>query len=204
MKRKINKSALLLLFALFVSCTFAITGCSKIGFVSSSSITSADTTANAVKKSISSFLIDADTSGYGMIQGTETIIEVTVDNCSWTVYAVDASAFKQSNSVAWGTMQEEIKANDSKDSVSSGERLLGISLANNLSELEKGSMWAYCKDGVCLYAMYSPDFTDRISSHSDVPTVEDCKSGSFAWNGDAGVTASGYIIGTNPKLIDVN
>lgn len=200
MKRKISKSALLL-FVLFVSCTFAITGCSKIGVVDNNAITSSDSIAYTVKNSLSNFLTDADTSGYGMIQGAETIIEFTVDNHSWTVYAVDASVFKQSDSVTWGTTQEEIKANDSKESVSSGERLLGINLANIFSESEKGSMWAYCKDGTCLYAMYSPDFTDRISSHSDVPTLDDFKSGSFAWNGNDGIGDSGYIIGTNPKLI---
>lgn len=200
MKKNIIKFALLL-FVLIVSCTFAITGCSKTGAVDDRAITSSDMTASAVKNSVSDFLSDADISGYGMIQDAQTIIEATVVDRSWTVYAVDASVFKQSDSVTWGTTQENIKANDSKDSVSSGERLVGISLANIFPNLEKGSMLAYCKDGTCLYVMYSPDFTDRISSHSDVPSLNDFESGSFAWKGNDGIIDSGYIIGTYPKLI---
>lgn len=197
---KNNKLALLVAF--FVSCTLAFSGCSKIGFVSDSSVTSADATASAVRNTIVNFLSDADTAGYGMLEGAETVIEITVDNSSWTVYAADVSSFKQSESVTWGTEQDGIKANESKESVSSAERLLGISLANNLAELEKGSIFAYCKNGNCLNTLYSSDFTDKFSLHSDVPTVTDLKSGSFAWNGSDGVINGGYIIGSNPKLIN--
>lgn len=196
---KSNKLALLVAF--FVSCTLVFSGCSMIGFVSNSSVTSADTTASAVRKTITNFLSNADTAGYGMLEGAETVIEITVDNSSWTVYAADVSSFKQSDSVTWGTEQEGIKANESKESVSSAERLLGISLANDLAELQKGSIFAYCKNGNCLNTLYSSDFTDKFSLHSDVPTVTDLKSGSFAWN-ESGVTNSGYIIGSNPKLIN--
>ena len=126
---KNNKLALLVAF--FVSCTLAFSGCSKIGFVSDSSVTSADATASAVRNTIVNFLSDADAAGYGMLEGAETVIEITVDNSSWTVYAADVSSFKQSESVTWGTEQDGIKANESKESVSSAERLLGISLANN-------------------------------------------------------------------------
>lgn len=195
---KSNKLALLVAF--FVSCTLVFSGCSMIGFVSGSSVTSADATASAVRKTIVNFLSNADTAGYGMLEGAETVIEITVDNGSWTVYAADVSSFKQSDSVTWGTEQEGIKANESKESVSSAERLLGISLANDLAELQRGSIFAYCKNGNCLNTLYSSDFTDKFSLHSDVPTVTDLKSGSFAWN-ESGVTNSGYIIGSNPKLI---
>lgn len=198
---KSNKLALLVAF--FVSCTLVFSGCSMIGFVSDSSVTSADTTASAVRMTITNFLSNADTAGYGMLEGAETVIEITVDNGSWTVYAADVSSFKQSDSVTWGTEQEGIKANESKESVSSAERLLGISLANDLAELQRGSIFAYCKNGNCLNTLYSSDFTDKFSLHSDVPTVTDLKSGSFAWNESAGVTNSGYIIGSNPKLINV-
>lgn len=163
---KNNKLALLVAF--FVSCTLAFSGCSKIGFVSDSSVTSADATASAVRNTIVNFLSDADAAGYGMLEGAETVIEITVDNSSWTVYAADVSSFKQSESVTWGTEQDGIKANESKESVSSAERLLGISLANNLAELEKGSIFAYCKNGNCLNTFYSSDFTDKFSLHSDV------------------------------------
>lgn len=196
---KSNKLALLVAF--FVSCTLVFSGCSMIGFVSGSSVTSADATASAVRKTIVNFLSNADTAGYGMLEGAETVIEITVDNGSWTVYAADVSSFKQSDSVTWGTEQEGIKANESKESVSSAERLLGISLANDLAELQRGSIFAYCKNGNCLNTLYSSDFTDKFSLHSDVPTVTDLKSGSFAWN-ESGVTNSGYIIGSNPKLIN--
>lgn len=196
---KSNKLALLVAF--FVSCTLVFSGCSMIGFVSNSSVTSADTTASAVRMTITNFLSNADTAGYGMLEGAETVIEITVDNGSWTVYAADVSSFKQSDSVTWGTEQAGIKANESKESVSSAERLLGISLANDLAELQRGSIFAYCKNGNCLNTLYSSDFTDKFSLHSDVPTVTDLKSGSFAWN-ESGVTNSGYIIGSNPKLIN--
>ena len=75
-------------------------------------------------------------------------------------------------------------------------------MANNLAELEKGSIFAYCKNGNCLNTLYSSDFTDKFSLHSDVPTVTDLKSGSFAWNGSDGVINGGYTIGSNPKLIN--
>ena len=48
-----------------------------LGFVTSSRVTSANSTAAAIKKQIDNFLTDADTAGYGMKQSSSATANIT-------------------------------------------------------------------------------------------------------------------------------
>lgn len=73
-----------------------------LGYVTSSRVTSANTTAASIKNNIDSFLTTADTNGYGMKQGKGinqefTILVTTASGAStatWTVSSCTSTNFK--------------------------------------------------------------------------------------------------------------
>ena len=82
-----------------------------MGFVTSSRVTSANSTAASFEDQIEQFLTDCDTKSYGMKQGVTatTEIEIIVDSTGWKTTATNATgtttAFNKqaAGSIEWGT-----------------------------------------------------------------------------------------------------
>lgn len=182
-----------------------------LGFVTSSRVTSANSTAAAIKKQIDNFLTDADTAGYGMKQSSSAIASITfkVDaNGEWdTTIATGAytpsefnasSAFK--NSDKWGTgTATGVKKDDPKsDAANDAVKLLTIDLASVFPDVKSSYIFAYCEGGKTLYVAYT---ADGDSTPSALPTQAEFEQGVCKWDGNtAGITSDGITLGTAPAL----
>lgn len=74
-----------------------------LGYVTSSRVTSANSTAASIKNNVDTFLTNADTAGYGMLKGSanNSQIAITVSGGTWTVTNPTAGAFKNGNGKTW-------------------------------------------------------------------------------------------------------
>ncbi len=185
-----------------------------LGFVTSSRVTSANSTAAAIKKQIDNFLTDADTAGYGMKQSSAATASITfkVDgDGKWdtTIYTssyspADATfapntAFK--NAAEWGKDggATDITKDTPKANAENAVERLTIDLASVFPDVKNSYIFAYCEGGKTLYVAYTADDTDLDAD--GLPTLDDFKAGKYAWDGNtAGITADGITLGTAPAL----
>ena len=171
-----------------------------MGYVTSSRVTSVNSTAASIKNNIDTFLTNADTKGYGMLKGSGNTAEITIEisGGTWTVSNNGASSFKSKGSImAWNGGGSGAAA-DSKTGISDAEQLLAIELADLFPSVENAYVWAYLVGGKCMYVCYTEDAT---SSFSGAPGEGDFSAGVFSWDGStAGITSTGLTVGTAPDL----
>lgn len=174
-----------------------------LGYVTSSQVTSKNSTAASVQKSVNQFLTDADTHGYGMKQASDKIQEfdILVNASAWSCTAADPANFK-SGTVSWGAAASGVKANDSKSGVTSAEKLLCIELANLFPSLKSASIHVVVKGGTCSAVAYTEDQHDAMTVGTDYPTVTSGEfPATFSWDGKtAGISTSGITVGTAPVV----
>ena len=180
-----------------------------LGYVTSSRVTSADTTAAKIEDSIDTFLTQADTAGYGMLQSNTALSRITGQcaNGVWTLSASAAGAttFK-SSSVSWSTSGSGASANQTKVNVTNALTLLAIELANLFPDVETCCFEAQLRGGDCTAVWYTAD-TATASAVSDLCSGQQISSDGewtddvFDWDETtAGVSSDGFIVGTSPKL----
>lgn len=179
-----------------------------LGFVTSSRVTSANSTAASIKSQIGNFLTDADTAGYGMKQATSAKASFTfkVAGGVWemsigdgmTADGTGAAAFK-SGSKEWDTEPvRDIKANTgNKATAPNANTLLCMEIANLFPDIKTAYIVAHCEAGKCLYVAYTADSSDAIA----IPTLTQFQNGNAPWDTKtAGITSDGYTVGTAPAL----
>lgn len=175
-----------------------------LGYVTSSRVTSANSTAASIKNNIDSFLTSCDTAGYGMLKGSSqaATFTITVSGGTWTVGNNAATtAFKNANGKTWGTSATGT-AGASKASVTDPNGLLAIELADLFPEIDTASIIAYCEGGKTMAVAYTADKGTGLTAGTDCPSISAGGFGaSFAWDGStAGVSSSGFIVGTAPTV----
>lgn len=182
-----------------------------LGYVTSSRVTSANSTAASIKNNIDTFLTNADTAGYGMKQGssineTFVILVTTTGGVStWSVSAGTTGNYKTGGSgVSWGAAGTGTK-DTTKVGVTQAEILMAIELAQLFPEIENAAIVAGCNGGKCVAVAYSADQNTDITA--DAPALTANAAGAiefpanFNWDTKtAGVAASGIIIGTAPVV----
>lgn len=185
-----------------------------LGFVTSSRVTSANSTAASIKKQIDNFLTDADTAGYGMKQSSAAKANITfkIDaNGEWTASVVTGAytpgtaggaltdAFKTGGSVQWAASAAEITKDTPKSSAgNTATALLTIDIASVFPDVKSSYIYAYCEGGKTLYVAYTADGNTKPAS---MPAEADFKAGTYAWDGNtAGITSDGITLGTAPAL----
>ncbi len=177
-----------------------------LGYVTSSRVTSADTTAAKIEDTIDTFLTQADTSSYGMLQ-SNTALALLSGNCNGGTWTINCSAtgapFKSSSSVSWGSSGTG-SANATKVGISEALSLLAIELGNLFPDVESCCFEAQLRGGDCTAVWYTAD--------TNSGSVNGLTSGAFISNGEwsaevfgwdtttAGVSSEGFIVGTSPKL----
>lgn len=175
-----------------------------LGYVTSSRVTSANSTASSIKNSVGTFLTSCDTAGYGMKQANTNLQELTilVNNGQWSCTAATDSNFKTGASINWGTAASGVKPNDSKASATSAEMLLCIELANLFPSLQNASIFVSLKAGTCAAVAYTADQNTAMTAGTDFPALTSGEfPTSYAWDTKtAGVNASGIIVGTAPTV----
>ena len=181
-----------------------------LGYVTSSRVTSADTTAAKIEDSIDTFLTQADTAGYGMLQSNTALSRITgqCSNGTWTLTASAAGAttFKSSSSVSWSTSGSGASANQTKVNVKNALTLLAIELANLFPDVETCCFEAQLRGGDCTAVWYTADTATAsavadLCSGAEISSNGEWKKDTFKWdNTTAGVSSNGFIVGTSPKL----
>ena len=189
-----------------------------LGYVTSSRVTSANSTASSLKNNIDTFLTNADTAGYGMklSSGAQCTLTMTIDaDGEWTV-AVGAGtafgegegdgatgsgtdAFKTGGSLQWedeGTTTADMTKAEATDATT----LLALELKGLFPEVKSSCARAYIQGGKSMYLWYTADDADG-EDVGTTPGVEDFEAETFAWDGNtAGVNDEGLIMGTAPAL----
>lgn len=185
-----------------------------LGFVTSSRVTSANSTAASIKKQIDNFLTDADTAGYGMKQSSSAKANITfkIDaDGEWTASVVTGAytpgtaggalltdAFKTGGSVQWVASAADITKDTPKSSAGDATALLTIDIASVFPDVKSSYIYAYCEGGKTLYVAYTADGNTKPAS---MPAEADFKAGTYAWDGNtAGITSDGITLGTAPAL----
>lgn len=179
-----------------------------LGFVTSSRVTSANSTAASIKSQIGNFLTDADTAGYGMKQSTSAkasfIFEVAGGvwkmsiGDGMTADGTGSAAFK-SGSKQWDAAAVgNIKANEgNKATEGNANKLLCMEIANLFPDIKTAYIVAHCEAGKCLYVAYTADSSTAIA----IPTLTQFQNGNAPWDTKtAGITSDGYTVGTAPAL----
>lgn len=184
-----------------------------MGYVTSSKITSLNSTAASIKNNIDNFLTTADTKGYGMLKGStnKSTIEIQITTAAaagggaatttWAVTATNATgtnaAFKTGSTVKWtGTGTGSPAA--TKVNITAAESLLAIELADLFPTVQNAYVRAYLEGGKCMYVVYTEDTT---STFSGCPADTNFAAGKFAWdNSTAGISSDGFSVGTAPAL----
>ena len=186
-----------------------------LGYVTSSRVTSANSTAASIKNNVDSFLTACDTAGYGMLKGSanNSQISITVSAGTWTVTNPTAGAFKNGSGKTWAGTGTGA-AGGTKVGVTAPESLLAIELADLFPEIDTASMVIYVEGGKTLAVAYSADTSTGLTVGTDCPaitagtaaaaggwTAADSGETTFAWdNSTAGVSSTGFIVGTAPTV----
>lgn len=186
-----------------------------LGFVTSSRVTSANSTAASIKKQIDNFLTDADTAGYGMKQSSAAKANITFkinEDGAWEASVVTGTytggaaggaltdAFKTGGSIQWGASAADITITKDTPKSSAGDAttLLTIDLASVFPDVKSSYIYAYCEGGKTLYVAYTADGNTKPTS---MPGEADFKKGTYTWDGyTAGITSDGITLGTAPAL----
>ena len=184
-----------------------------LGFVTSSRVTSANSTAASIKKQIDNFLTDADTAGYGMKQSSAAKANITfkIDaDGKWEAAVVTGAytpgtaggaltdAFKTGGSVQWAASADNITKDTPKSSAGDATALLTIDIASVFPDVKSSYIYAYCEGGKTLYVAYTADGNTKPAS---MPGEADFKAGTYVWDGNtAGITSDGITLGTAPAL----
>ncbi len=170
-----------------------------IGYTIKAKVTSADTTAENLRKAINNYLLELNSNEQGMKRSSTnfTTGTITVSGGTWTLTIADTSLFLVRGRVWNGT--GTAVAGDSLAPADCAERALAITLANMFPEIENAYVQFNLCDSKC-NALYictetSGSFTMQTFA------VSGWSSPNYAWdNSNEGICAEGYIVGTAPKL----
>ena len=183
-----------------------------LGYVTSSRVTSANTTAASIKNNIDGFLTTADTQGYGMLlgSGVNQKLEITVDSAKWSINAATKDNFKSGSSIKWGPAATSKTKDDKKSEAKYAEDLLAIELANLFPEIKSAAIIVLLNGGKCTGVAYTADANSMTNfSSTEYPKIlnEGAKDKAMAFDSSckwdektAGVSPKGYIVGTAPAI----
>ena len=192
-----------------------------MGYVTSSRVTSANSTAASMEDAIEQFLTNADTAGYGMNLSTTStsIFRIKVDSNGWLVSVTDNAAggsFKSSTTTNWITNPTTaMTATDTKAAqAASAQNLLAITLRDLFPDIKQAYVWAAVKAGNVEALYYTGDASTAVPQLETTYTsgalakqtgAVDWANKICAWDGttagiSGGTTNAGLIVGTSPAL----
>lgn len=177
-----------------------------LGYVTSSRVTSVNSTAASIKNNVGTFLTNADTAGYGMKQANTVIdsLDITVTSGTWACTPAKADNYKTGSTITWGEPEpvDGVIANStSKSGETRAEALLTIELANLFPSLQNAAIHIEMKAGTCSAVAYTEDQHTAIAK-DDMPTINNGEfATTFAWDTKtAGIAPSGITVGTAPAI----
>lgn len=161
-----------------------------LNYVTSSRVTSANSTASSLRSSINSFITSMDAAGAGIKRSstaTSWTIVVTGGNVVTTVDSNDLTSAATSYTYA---------VTNSKASGSGFNGKFCDMVANDYT-FQDAAATAYIQNGQCIGVVYYAGNTMPAT----IPTATAFTAGTYAWDSanDVGI-AGGEILGTNPAL----
>lgn len=172
-----------------------------LGYAVSSRVTSANSTASDLQKTINLFLTEANTQQYGMFvsRSNHTEMHISIVNGIWSLTIDDPTVFVNNGPARWsgsGTGQNGAPP----ASGTNAEDILATKLASLFGEIESGYISAYLEGGTCRALYYTADSTAAVAN---IPAfgAGGWTVTTHSWDGNnAGVTPDGTIVGTSPRL----
>lgn len=176
-----------------------------LGMVTKSKVTSLNSTASSIQRSMNLLLLQADSSHYGIIRGGVITLNITVKkegrNLVWTCSPVQEGTYTEGSSsgYTWGR-GGTYTAGDPTSGLTSGESLICAEICERTG-ITKGSMVIVLRSGSCSYVVYTEE-TDEPIPEDEYPAAVDGRAPrTFSWDGEtAGVSPSGWLIGTAPAV----
>ena len=155
-----------------------------LGYVTSSRVQSANSTAAELKNAVNNWITDMDTKGYttnkAINDGTATI-EVVSTNGSVTVTFTNVAATGSNFANNAATLKTNLETKLTND--------FGFKNAGAMLYLKGGKVVACAYTADTSTAPTAPGFSDLTAA-----------SGVYAWSGTEGIDANGNIVGTSPIL----
>lgn len=165
-----------------------------LGYVTSSRVTSANSTASQIKDSINNWITDMDTKGYSTLKtagasgAAQAQLDVKISSGTWTITTPPTAA-------VWGTGS----AAELKDPTGATNKdvwgYLEEQMQNDYS-FTNASFTAYFNEGKVHSVVYSASDT----MPDDIPEYSAFTSGTFTWGSQDGILTTGEIVGTSPQL----
>lgn len=179
-----------------------------IGVVTKSRVTSANSTAAEIRKTLNNFMVDAEIDGFCMKQGSDIVevFDITISAGIWECSsASDPHHFnkRDGTDVEWGNggAASRSVAGDPRAGITSGEKYMCVWLADRLPTLKRGSVVAAFCGGDCTFVAYTIDQSETMGA-GDYPSITDGRpADTFIWNGKVpGISPTGLTVGTSPVI----
>lgn len=194
-----------------------------MGFVTSSRVTSANSTAASFEDQIEQFLTDCDTKGYGMKSGNTSTATIWIDiqPNAWktTIDAIGTTgSFKKNSTTDWKAGTTITSADTAIAKSDNATDLMSIKLMSLFPDLQQGTVIAWVKAGNVEALVYTADGNGYANLGAAKTAIGDVASAAYnagvlggsgvnwgtktaKWDEKtAGISNTGLTVGTSPAL----
>lgn len=175
-----------------------------LGIVTKARVQSANTTAANIQELINLYLLQAEGSG-DRLGNTPVVLKINIRSSGsspavWTSTAAPTTLPSwKGGTVTWGAGGSYTE-NSAVGSITSGEALICAAICSEFSNVRSGSIVIALKDNKCSFAAFTTA-TNAALDDAEFPAITDGRPAqSFAWNGQEGISASGFVVGTSPQI----
>ena len=167
--------------------------------VTSSRVTSANSTAKSLLTTINTFITEMDTKGYGL---SKTEGKDGNPQDTWTIsYSKGKCQSISFAKAQWSQAAQDLTKGPADGIDGSNENVMGYleqKLNSDFSFTGDVTIVAYLNAGKCVALVY---YADGATMVSDAPTYKNFTGTAYAWSSNDGVTSTtGAVLGTSPQL----